>query len=210
MKYDPCAGTTINNAVKTCCELANQHNKNVEMTFNGIIVTISPNTSDKQDVYIKYYHDELDRQHQEYINSEKYKQLQKDQEAKELQRKTDLELLLKDAPDHFTVIEEFREKYEKQKELNTDPYGTAVMKYMDLWARLMEGQINKGIMLKDCADKLSHIADIEGITGFMYGAAVAMLSDCWIYGEELRKWHNGEYNYEGDGVVNPAILTIGA
>lgn len=27
--------------------------------------------------------------------------------------------------------------------------------------------------------------------------------------EELRKWHNKEYNYEGDGVVNPAILTIG-
>jgi hypothetical protein len=24
----------------------------------------------------------------------------------------------------------------------------------------------------------------------------------------LRKWHNKEYNYEGEGTVNPAILTI--
>ena len=58
------------------------------------------------------------------------------------------------------------------------------------------------------ADKLSHEADVEGITGFMYGCAVSILSQCWKYGEELRKWHNKEYNYEGDGVVNPAVFTI--
>lgn len=61
----------------------------------------------------------------------------------------------------------------------------------------------------DNAGKLSHEADIEGITGFMYGAAVSILSQCWIYGEYLRKWHNKEYNYNGDGVVNPAIIKIG-
>ena len=43
----------------------------------------------------------------------------------------------------------------------------------------------------------------------MYGCAVSILSQCWKYGEELRKWHNKEYNYDGDGVVNPAVLTIG-
>ena len=29
----------------------------------------------------------------------------------------------------------------------------------------------------------------------------------WVYGDELRRWHNHEYDYDGDGVVNPAILT---
>ena len=53
------------------------------------------------------------------------------------------------------------------------------------------------------------IIDIAGITGFMYGCAVNALSQLWEYGEELRKWHNKEYNYNGDGVVNPAILTVG-
>lgn len=59
------------------------------------------------------------------------------------------------------------------------------------------------------AEKLSHEADTEGITGFMYGCAVSILAQCWEYGEELRKWHNKEYDYDGDGVVNPAILTAG-
>lgn len=52
-------------------------------------------------------------------------------------------------------------------------------------------------------------AEKEGITGFMYGVAVSILSQCWEYGEFLRKWHNKEYGYDGDGVVNPAVITVG-
>jgi len=44
----------------------------------------------------------------------------------------------------------------------------------------------------------------------MYGASVQVLSQCWKYGEDLRKWHNKEYNHEGEGVVNPAIVTVNA
>jgi hypothetical protein len=72
----------------------------------------------------------------------------------------------------------------------------------------MEGGIAAGKEIKDIASETSHLADTEGITGFMYGAAVSILAQCWIHGEELRKWHNGEYNYDGEGTVNPAILTI--
>ena len=57
-------------------------------------------------------------------------------------------------------------------------------------------------------EKRSHQADTEGITGFMYGCAVSILSHYWEYGEFLQKWHNKEYGYEGEGVVNPAILVI--
>jgi len=43
----------------------------------------------------------------------------------------------------------------------------------------------------------------------MYGCAVSMLSQCWKYGEELRRWHNKEWGHEDtDGIVNPAVLTI--
>lgn len=59
------------------------------------------------------------------------------------------------------------------------------------------------------AERLSHEADTEGITGFMYGMAVSILAQTWEYGELLRKWHNKEYNYEGEGTVNPAIITVG-
>lgn len=43
----------------------------------------------------------------------------------------------------------------------------------------------------------------------MYGVAVRILSLYWEYGECLRKWHNKEYGYDGDGVVNPAVITVG-
>lgn len=65
-------------------------------------------------------------------------------------------------------------------------------------------------VIVDNADKLSNEADVEGITGFMYGCAVSILSQCWEYGEFLRKWHNRKYNYyDGNGIVNPAVLSIG-
>ena len=98
--------------------------------------------------------------------------------------------------------------YEDWKANNTDPYGSAVFRYAERWANLMEEKITEGYKLEDIAESTSHQADIEGITGFMYGAAVSILSQCWQYGEELRKWHNKQYNYEGDGVANPAILVI--
>lgn len=42
----------------------------------------------------------------------------------------------------------------------------------------------------------------------MYGCAVNILVHVWVYGEELRRWHNHEYDYDGGCVVNPAILTV--
>ena len=91
---------------------------------------------------------------------------------------------------------------------NQDSYGSAIYEYAEDWGKLMQFEMNNGKFLIECADDTSHRADLDGITGFMYGAAVSVLSGCWKYGEELRKWHNKEYNHEGDGVVNPAILTL--
>lgn len=97
---------------------------------------------------------------------------------------------------------------------NLDSYGHACFTFAERWAELMEKAMTNSeyspmeVIIKR-ADSLSSAADTEGITGYMYGAAVSILSQCWEYGEELRKWHNKEYNYDGDGVVNPAIMTVG-
>jgi hypothetical protein len=98
--------------------------------------------------------------------------------------------------------------YEEWKANNTDPYGSAVFRYAERWADTMEEKIVNGEKIEDIAKELSFKADTEGITGFMYGCAVNILSQCWEYGEELRKWHNKKYDYEGDGIANPAILKI--
>ena len=100
---------------------------------------------------------------------------------------------------------------------NTEPYGAAVMTYAERWARLMEVRMAKGERIADIADQCSHLADVEGITGFMYGCAVSTLAAVWIHGEALRLWHNkttqlgteGDKANESGGVLNPAMLSIG-
>ena len=105
--------------------------------------------------------------------------------------------------------QEYKDWYEK----NSDPYGRACFTYAERWAEMMEKEIDESKenamkVIVDNAEKLRHEADKEGITGFMYGIAVRILSLYWEYGECLRKWHNKEYEYDGDGVVNPAVITV--
>lgn len=110
-----------------------------------------------------------------------------------------------------------QENWNKFVANNTDPYGKTIIDYAERWANLMEDMMAKGKKLVDVAEATSYEANTEGITGFMYGAAVSILSTSWVYGEELRRWHNKEVQIgnEGDrandsgGVLNPAILNIG-
>lgn len=106
------------------------------------------------------------------------------------------------------ILEGKEKEYQDWKDKNTGSYGACTFRYAERWANLMETEINDGKDLKDIAENTSHEADTEGITGFMYGMAVNILSQCWQYGEKLREWHNKKYNHEGDGVVNPAVLIV--
>ena len=111
------------------------------------------------------------------------------------------------------ILKEKEQDYQVGYNNNLDSYGHAIYTFAERWAELLEKAIEESTdnpqkVIVDNADKLCTKADLEGITGFMYGAAVSILSQCWEYGEYLRKWHNKEYDYEGDGVVNPALLTI--
>jgi hypothetical protein len=103
------------------------------------------------------------------------------------------------------------------KDANTDGYGGAVVTFAERWARLMQLGIAEGKRLEDIADPLVSEADLEGITGFMYGCAVSVLVKCWTHGEALRRWHNlktqvrdeGERANASGGVLNPALLSLG-
>ena len=77
----------------------------------------------------------------------------------------------------------------KSVETNEDRYGDAVISYAERWARLMEGRIAHGGTVDGCAEETSRIADSEHITAFMYDCAASVLSQFWIHGEELNKWH---------------------
>lgn len=102
-------------------------------------------------------------------------------------------------------------------EANSDGYGSGVMRYAEAWARLMQARMAAGNELEAVAKQASHDADVEGITGFMYGCAVSMLAQAWAHGERLRRWHNldaqigdeGARANENGGTLNPALLNIG-
>ena len=108
-------------------------------------------------------------------------------------------------PDAWATIEE----------ANADPYGSAIVRYAQAWARLMQSRMAQGYELEAVAQPSSFDANLEHITGFMYGAAVAILASTWEHGERLRRWHNrdtqianeGEDANESGGVLNPAMLT---
>lgn len=108
------------------------------------------------------------------------------------------------------------ELWQSWVDANQDAYGGAVVTYAERWARLMQDEmlftapIYAQIRLAEIADRTSREADTEGITGFMYGCAVGMLAKAWVFGEELRRWHNKEWGApDAEGTVNPALLTIG-
>jgi hypothetical protein len=104
-------------------------------------------------------------------------------------------------------------------EKNKDcPYGSAINKYAQRWAELAEERMaeNSGIPFDNVLGTTSKEANLEGITGFMRGCAVSLLSATWIHGEALRRWHNlhtqvGNEGYEANksgDVLNPAILRL--
>lgn len=98
---------------------------------------------------------------------------------------------------------------EYQRVNSSNPYSNVIIRYAKYWAILMEKEIAKGSKLSDIAEATSDAANIDGITGFMYGCAVSILSEVWEYGEELRAWHNGKYGVaESDNTINPVIVTI--
>lgn len=98
--------------------------------------------------------------------------------------------------------------WEDYKSKNQDFYGHGTIAFAERWARLMQAEIVAGKKLEDVTSVTERDADIDGITGFMYGFAVHILADCWKYGDQLRKWHNQKYGLSEDieGTVNPSLL----
>jgi hypothetical protein len=79
--------------------------------------------------------------------------------------------------------------WESLIEANKSEYGMASIRYVARWAALMEQRLKvDGATVATIAEQTSNDADIEGITGFMSGAARSILVQVWRHGEELRLW----------------------
>lgn len=199
--------------------------KRVEFEFNGVTCQVTPTTNlewlyrdycnahtmewpvvgpDCLEQYESEVEEELKKKREEAaeakyaLEMEKYRERERKEKEEFLSRVEGIEIELSDA-----------EYWNETKRINSeDGYGAATIEFAECWAKLMQSEIKQGKTVVDCAEKTSFELGFLGITGFMYGMSVSILSKCWAHGEELRKWHNKEYGHEGDGVVNPAVLTL--
>ena len=193
--------------------------KGIQFNFNGVILLVTKENADKDKIYAEFQAgleanaEKYRLEREAYMKTPEYRA----ERAKQLKIQTRREQVEKEvlAIDESTELEfkddEAKANWEKWVEVNSkDGYSFGVVKYARRWAKYMQHLMKEhNKTLPEIADNASHVSDIEGITGFMYGCAVGILSQCWKYGEELRRWHNKEWGHEDtDGVVNPAVLTI--
>ena len=191
--------------------------KAIEVEFNQFSIRVDDRNVDR----ILYLYERscdmssglLEKEMQEYYNSPEYVR----EHAKILKKKNRKKVVVQKVRQFqkrnvdFTIADKKKlEEWENIKAINSkDSYSKGVIDYTILWAQYMEYlMIKHNKKLSDIWYMSSHLADIYGVTDFMYGCAVGILSSVWKYGEELRVKHNLEYNYKGDGVVNPAILML--
>ncbi len=223
---------TIERAIKEAAKLSDT----VEFDFNGVTVQVAAH-SDKDLIYRDWQRGMLrksdtftvspypakDLLAEELAEDERLqKEIEERRQAmrreyEREQKEKEMAMLAVLCHEEINLSEAGKEKWQAFADNNLDPYGAAVVRYAENWARLMQAKLKCGARLEDIAEASSGEADTEGISGFMYGAAVSMLSQCWIHGEGLRVWHNlktqvgneGEKANKSGGVLNPALLHIG-
>jgi hypothetical protein len=207
--YEPICGENITETSQRMVEMANARKRKVEATFNSVLLRAHPR---QLPVDIEqFFHRSMKRASDQYARSPAGKEQAR---ALEENQRVIAEAQAK-GPVSFSIRDQAA--WKKWSDANAEGYGAAILRYAALWANLMEQAMARGSTLADIADKESHEADVEGITGFMHGAAVQVLAETWSEGEALRRWHNlktqigreGEKANETGGTLNPALLTIG-
>lgn len=222
IKIDSHAGDSFHNIAKKAQGIARLYDEVVEFVFNGKTIRVHAHTNLEllwRDMQTSWLLDwsiienpvkEYDKPTLEAIDAaEKAQQeRQAEQQAEWGRKDAEQKRLFNEKVGKSDILLKDSKTWDEYVEKNQDAYRKCAVDYACDWAILMQYYMANGETIEQCADRASHELGWYGITGFMYGCAVQMLSQCWIHGEELRKWHNKEYNHEGDGVVNPAILTI--
>ncbi len=187
--YVPMAGENIVGATENMVRMARELKETVTAKFNDIELTANP--GDRPDSIAAFYRNESRLRSEAYRNSPEYIRAEEDERKAREIRDAVLRGALLFAPTHMTVRNE--ELWRKAVASQKDGYGDRINEYAECWARLMEGRMRNGSSLEDCAEEAGRIADNDGISGFMFGAALVTLRDVWVHGEELAAFYRQLY-----------------
>ena len=97
-------------------------------------------------------------------------------------------------------------KWEEWVNSNKSAYGKACVDVARRVMEILDG--GKEFEPNEIIGRASEEIKTGGITGFMAGCVAQMVSVCHSRGEDFRLQWNKHYGQEGDGVVNPAIITL--
>lgn len=175
-------GARISDIIVEMCQMATDSGQPIAVdSLNGVNVTAQPGDN-PDDLYAKWS-DEMDASVAAYWSSLEYAEAQRKWAEREAQKRAEYEELIALAPAEPTWADQAM--WQTWVDADTDGYGAATIRYAHTWARLMESAVAAGIPVSECADRLSHVADQDGITGAMHGFAVSMLVQAWIHGPAL-------------------------
>ncbi len=209
--YEAMAGESIKTTCLNMQTMASAAKCSIRCDFNGIEIVATQSTT--TEYLVGMWNEKMERRRKEHLESPEHKARMSELAKRDAENKSALKTALASSPEMEIINES---AWKKWTEANSDGYGGRVIRYAEEWARLMQSRIANGESLESVADETSHLADDDGITGFMYGAAVSVLSETWKHGESLRRWHNSktQISTEGDeanesgGVLNPALLNV--
>jgi len=175
-------GRDVLKCVEGLCRLSDVLGKPYSFDFNGVVIEATPESNPK--ILVRQWNAEMDRRHKAYIESDTYKMKREAEMKRELEKQRRFDELIALSPEEPSLDHELWDPWIAK---NSDPYGNRCFTYGWDWARLMEGQMGQGVELsKEMAEDMSHLADVDGITGFMFGCAKSILAQCWKHGETLK------------------------
>lgn len=222
IKVEAIAGDHIKDFVKTISRCFIPYNnmygiKGIEVSFNEFSMMVYEwNVNHIYEMYERccgMTHELWEKEWEEYIHSPEYIRKRAKTLKKECRHKVVLEKIRKfQKSGEFPVKETAMIDWENCKRLNSgESYSRAIIRYTILWVQYMEYLTKKyGMEMSEIWDRCSDLANVDGVTGFMYGAAASIISRVWQSGEEFRKCYNSKWNYSGAGTVNPAMLAVSA
>lgn len=228
-------GANIKSTIKEAIKLSSDENRIISFCFNDVLIAVKAN-SDSRLIYRDWIR-AIDGYVQKEIvgpypkrnlaieerrtdawtearNELRRNKLRAEYAIEACEKRKALEAKLKSVPNIALVDErDWNDVKENNKE---DPWSSAILTYAERWARFMQFEMDNGSKLEDVAESTSQEADLEGISGYMYGRAVSVLVHYWRYGEQLRIWHNlsmqvgneGERANANGTVLNPALLSV--
>lgn len=177
------AGDRVDRVCAEAKEISNRDKCMVRFDFNGVTMTATPKKSLASMLW-DYDTANMSRWHVGLSWKEKY-------ETENKRKREELSAKLALCP---TIELSDADGWQATIDTNKDePYGEAVIRYAETWARLMQYEMSLGRSLFEVAEYASYQADVEGLTGAMVGCAGSILSHCWIHGKDLRRWHNKQY-----------------